>query len=167
MWFLKFLLIVGIPLVMFLVLRPFKFGKNARGEAIIAKVFGGRIIMVLLVFVVSIILTLGFGTVKEGFEGVVVRFDEATGDVKHPGLYWVTPIVFKVVQIDTRLDEEEMTIAAATSDQQDVNMVVAVNYRVDPSAVVFLYSEYQRNFSTVLRKAIEFWAKDSSGHYTP
>jgi len=172
----KFLVVAVIAIVSWMALKPIRFnyrmtpdgaGGMKKSDKLDPTVKGNRIVAVLLFIVIAIIVVQGFGTIKQGYEGVVVKLDRATGDVKGPGLYWVTPIVYKVVSIDTRLDERERTIEAATSDQQDVAMKVTINYRVDPAQVVFLYSEYQRNYDSIIDKAIDQWAKDSSGHYTP
>jgi len=164
--FLKFIIILaGVGLVWWIT-KPVKFTTKPDGTPVAKpRVFG--IVTEVIFIIAAIVITSGFGTVKEGFEGVVVRFDRATGEVKHPGLYWITPMVFKIVAIDTRIQEDEMQIAAATSTQQDVTMNVSYNYRINPAFVVALYSEYQRDYSSVLAKAIEHWAKDSSGHFTP
>jgi len=168
MWLLKLLVIIGLPVIAFVILRPFRFAKNAAGEAIVSKVFGGRVALVCLILALGIVISMGFGTVKEGFVGVVTTFDRATGTVKDPGLYWVTPIRDRVIATNTQITSETMKIAAATSTQQDVTMDVTVNYKVIPSMALDLYKEYRGGYvAEVLRPALEFWAKDASGHYAP
>jgi len=162
MWFIKFL-IVAVPTVVVLFSVGLRFDK-ATGTA---KVRPSGLVGTALVCILMFVVVSGFGTIKQGFSGVVTTFDRATGAVKTPGLYWVVPIRDAVIPVDTRLYEEPMTIEAATSDQQDVTMKVSINYRVRPSSAVYLFSEYQRDYSGVLRDAMEFWSKNAAGHYTP
>ena len=63
---------------------------------------------------------------------------EPTGKVYDEGWYWVTPFVKKVVNFDLKSQLNVVLASAASSDLQDVEMELAVQYRIEGNDIINL-----------------------------
>lgn len=100
----------------------------------------------------ALIVTLVFGSwfqVDQGDRGVVLRNGKIV-DVAEPGLGFKIPLIDHVAPISVRDhtisfggDEYSSPLEAYSYDQQPATLKVSITYRVPPSEVAELYSEYQ------------------------
>lgn len=94
-------------------------------QKLIAAVIGA-----LLIIIVAI---LSYTTVDAGHYGVVKRFGAVTGTTFAPGLHFKTPFVDTVDHVDVRLASVNADVAAGSRDQQEVRVVLAMQYFLNPS----------------------------------
>lgn len=87
----------------------------------------GEILLTILALIV-LFFVLCFRTVDAGQVGVVTRFGEVNREI-NSGIAVKLPWPFeKLYKLDTRTQKEEQDASAATSDLQDVNAKIALNY---------------------------------------
>lgn len=121
----------------------------------------GILFLILLSFVFG-----SFGTIGAGERGVKTRFSKVVGVVE-PGLYFKTPFIESVSSIDVQTQKEQTDASAASSDLQDVNTTVAVNYNVDAGKVADLYTNIGEDYSSrVIDPAIQEVVKAVTAKYT-
>ena len=78
--------------------------------------------------------------VKAGNVGVVVTFGNVSPVPLEEGLHLVNPLA-DIVQVDIKLHVHEAVYRAASSDQQNVDIKMKLNFRPSPHAVPKLYKE--------------------------
>lgn len=108
------------------------FGLNAnaiRGGGFIAVAF------------VVLTLWLGYFTVPQGHEAIVVRFRKAQYSVG-PGLHFKVPFIDDVVLFDMREVVNRENVNAATSDRLATTAIVSTNWRIKPGAAMEFYNRY-------------------------
>ncbi|HAR38987.1 MAG TPA: membrane protease subunit, stomatin/prohibitin, partial [Porphyromonadaceae bacterium] len=76
-----------------------------------------------------------FAFIGPGHRGVEVVKGRVTGTVFPEGWYFYNSITKDIVVFDTRTHTDEADADAASNDQQDVKVKVAVTYRINPDAV--------------------------------
>lgn len=69
-----------------------------------------------------------YTSISAGHIGVVRHFGAVTGKTFVPGLHWKIPIVETVEVIDVRLSSVDAKVNAGSRDQQEVGVVVSVQY---------------------------------------
>lgn len=88
-------------------------------------------------------LALGsFYTVDQGEVGVLLRYGQVVS-VSQPGLHWKTPLVEDVETISARTERQPYKTSAYSKDIQAADLVVVVNYRLDPSRAQEVYASYR------------------------
>jgi len=96
----------------------------------------GKSSIVIFCVVAFIFLISGpFVVISPGERGVVVNRGKVTGQVYDEGWYFYNSLTKDIVQFDTRSKLNTEKIAAASEDLQDVNMEIAVQYRISPDNV--------------------------------
>lgn len=116
-------------------------------------------------FILTIILGF-FGTVGAGERGVKTRFNNIVGTLQ-PGLYFKMPWIEKVTKIDVQTQKVTQDATAASSDLQDVETTIAVNYNIDPSKVAQIYQNVGEDYQDVIiDPAIQETIKASTANYT-
>ncbi len=88
----------------------------------------------------------GMGTLPAGSVGVVTQFGAVTGETKQPGLYFVTPFIQGVEEMDVQLHKHVVKASAASRDMQNAYTEVAVNFNLDPAHAVETYSTMRRDY---------------------
>lgn len=95
-----------------------------------------------------------FYTIQEGHKGVVLKFNKLSS-VEDPGLNFKVPFMTKVVEVDTRTENNSVKVVAGTNDLQNVSTTVAVNYHLNSNAVGEIYSKIGlANIEPVISKRI-------------
>ena len=112
----------------------------------------------LLTILIVIVLAGSFGTIAAGQRGIKTTFSAVSGTVE-PGLYVKIPFIQKVTEMDvqthTLVATQEAPMSAASADQQDVYIALAVNYKVLPSAVSEIYTQYGSDINIYYAKIVE------------
>ncbi len=116
-----------------------------------------KIIKWVIIGILALIIILGsFFTVSAGELGIKTRVGKVVG-VSEPGLHIKAPIFEHVTKINVRtqvvknehyLNEKgevisDNALSAASKDLQDVNVSTVVNYRIDQSKVMEVYTSYR------------------------
>ncbi|MBI3940906.1 MAG: prohibitin family protein [Acidobacteria bacterium] len=87
-----------------------------------------------------------FGTIGAGERGILLRFSAVTGRVYGEGLYFIWPIMERVVKVDIKLQKEQVPATAASKDLQTVSSDVALNFHINPEKVALIYQEVGLDF---------------------
>ena len=97
------------------------------------------IIWGIVIFLSVVMLFLSIYTIPAGYRGVVLTFGKPSEVATGEGINFKIPIVQSVVKMDTRTQKYEADLTAASSDLQDVNTKIAINYHLNPESVVEIY----------------------------
>lgn len=143
MEWLKFILIVVILATSSLF--TFWPRKTDRGGTVPQFRLNGMIIGILLLLG-AILLILSCGTVDSGHRGVVRSFKAVTERTLGEGLYFVTPFVQDVVEMNVQTTAYHTPAAAASKDLQDVSTEVTLNYRLNPSEVNQTFQSLRKDY---------------------
>jgi prohibitin 2 len=100
----------------------------------------------LLLIICAIGVIVSVGTVDAGFRGVVLRFGAVTERTVGEGLYFITPGMDTVEQVNVQNQIYETPVNGASRDLQDVQAIVAVNYRVNPTEVNRVYQNLRQDY---------------------
>jgi prohibitin 2 len=82
-----------------------------------------------------------FATVGAGERGVVMKFGNVQNQELDEGLHFKLPIVTTVKNLTVRVQKTDVQAQAASSDLQDVNVNVAVNWHIDPVQVSEIFQQ--------------------------
>jgi regulator of protease activity HflC (stomatin/prohibitin superfamily) len=110
----------------------------------------GKILTIVGVLAIVIGLFLqSFMIVPAGNRGVLMRFGKVEGS-KSEGLNMRLPFIedVELMSVRTQLYESEAT--AASKDLQDVTAKIAINYRIDPARVGYIYQTIGMNYIDVI-----------------
>lgn len=121
-----------------------------------------------VVVVIGVILFFGsFKTIKSGEVGIKTRFGKVVNTQMNEGINFKVPFIEKIVKMNIRVQKIEIDTTSASKDLQDVNMKIAVNYRVNADRATNLYKNVGTNFQeTILQPAIHESIKAVTSKYT-
>ena len=97
-------------------------------------------IVIIVVFDQSIVI------VQAGHRGVVLYLGAVENRVLGEGVHFVTPFVEQVVTMEVRTQKFQAEATAASNDLQEVQSVIAVNYRIDPQQTNEIYQKLGVNY---------------------
>lgn len=125
------------------------------------KIFG-----VVGALLVVLVMLFSFWTVVDvGERGVVVGFGKVKETLSE-GFHFVNPL-YHVYTFNIRNNKYETTASSASSDIQQAQISVAVNYNVDESKVADIYSTYGEDYiNKIFTQNIQEAVKSSSAKYT-
>lgn len=144
------------------------FEKDKYGEMILTKK-GVKIITISsIIFLIFIIFLFGsFRTIKSGEVGIKVRFGKVISSQMNDGINFKVPLIEKIVKMNIQVQKTEVEVLSASKDLQDVNMKLAVNYKVDGTKATELYKNIGTNYNqVVLQPAIQESIKAVTSQYT-
>lgn len=122
---------------------------------------GGILITIFLFFLLC------FRTVGAGEVGVVTRFGEVDRIAESGILIKLPWPVERVHKMETRVQKEEQDATAATSDLQDVNGKLALNFALDNATALRVYKELGKDYKErVIIPAVQESFKASTAQYT-
>lgn len=121
--------------------------------------------------VVAIIIVIlifgGFRTIKSGQVGIKTRFGKVINTQMDEGVNFKLPFIEKIVKMNIQVQKVELDTTSASKDLQDVNMKLAVNYRVDGKKAIKLYKNVGTKYEEViLQPAIQESIKAITSYYT-
>lgn len=133
------------------------------------KIFkSGKLFLILGVVFIAIVLCFSsVTTINTGEVGIRVRFGKVVNSSTSEGINFRLPIVERIEKMNVKVQKIELDAASASRDLQDVNMSLAVNYRVDSESARELYKTVGSNYKdTVLEPAIKESIKSVISEYT-
>lgn len=105
----------------------------------------------LFLFIVVGIVALGsWGIVPAGSRGVVLDLGRVTGEIKSEGFYMKVPFVISVVNMDVRVQKEQVQTQAASKDLQTVSTTVSLNLSLAPDKCASVYQNIGRDYLSVI-----------------
>jgi prohibitin 2 len=99
------------------------------------------IIVIIFVMFQSVVI------VEAGHRGVVLYLGAVENRVLPEGVHFVVPFAEKVIQMEVRTQKFQAESSAASNDLQEVETVIALNYRLDPNQVNKLYQLIGENYA--------------------
>jgi regulator of protease activity HflC (stomatin/prohibitin superfamily) len=127
-----------------------------------------KIIVIVGACILVLMLLLGsFRTIKSGEVGIKVRFGKVVNSKLHDGVNFKAPFIEKIVKMNVQVQKVEVETSSASRDLQDVNMMLAVNYRIDSKKATELYKNVGTKYEeVVLQPAIQESIKAVTSKYT-
>lgn len=126
-----------------------------------------KIIAGICAVVVILLLVGSFRIIKSGQVGIKVRLGKVVNSNTHDGVNFKIPIVENIVKMNVQVQKVEVETTSASKDLQDVNMKLAVNYRIDAKEATSLYKNVGTKYETVvLEPAIQESIKAVTSKYT-
>jgi len=102
-----------------------------------------------------------------GERGVVLNFGAVQDLVLGEGLHFKIPVVQSVVPMDVKIQKAMTDAASSSSDLQDVDLSVALNYHIIPDKANFVYQTIGIQFKErIIDPAIQEVMKAVSARYT-
>jgi regulator of protease activity HflC (stomatin/prohibitin superfamily) len=134
-----------------------------KGVRTIAKwIFGGLAVIILLTIVSWTIVPIGAGN-----RGVLTQFGKPIG-VFDSGLNFKAPVIQGVIVMSIQTLKYEAHASAASKDLQDVSTAVALNYHLDGSKVMELYTNVGTNDiieATLIQPAVQESVKATTAEF--
>src|SRR6266498_3914266 len=95
--------------------------------------------VVITVIIIIVVMFESVVTVQAGYRGVVLYLGAVEDRVLGEGLHFIVPFAEQVVQMEVRTQKFQAEASAASKDLQEVQTVIALNYRIDPQQVNKIY----------------------------
>ena len=127
-----------------------------------------KVIIGIIVGIFSIILICSsFTTIKSGEVGIRVRFGKVVESSTHEGINFKLPFIDKIEKQNVKVQKISVVTSSSSKDLQEVDMSIAVNYRIDNKEAISLYKNVGHNYtSVILEPAIEESVKAVTSKYT-
>ncbi len=105
--------------------------------------------------------------VPAGERGVLLRWGGVQGTILGEGIHLVNPISDSVVNMNIKVQKDEINTEAASKDLQIVSATIATNYHLNPEKVNEIYKNVGINYlETVLMPSVEESVKSATAKYT-
>lgn len=128
-------------------------------------VFKTVIIVIVGLIILSAISGI-FYTVPAGYRGVLLTFGRPDPNSKEEGLGFKVPFAQKVVDLEVRTQKDEVVADSSSSDLQDVQTTVALNYHVSPKYAPLLYTKVGMDYrDRIILPAIQESVKAGTAQY--
>ena len=123
--------------------------------------------IITIIIIVTILLASSVTTIKSGEVGVRVRFGKVISESTHEGINFQIPFIEKIDKMNIKVQKSEVTTNSSSKDLQDVDMSIAVLFRIDDKKAVDLYKTVGTNYeSIILTPAIQESIKAVTSKYT-
>ncbi|WP_190809431.1 prohibitin family protein [Flagellimonas sp. S3867] len=123
-------------------------------------------------FIIGALITLLFAfkpwvQIGAGERGVVQNFGAVQENVLNEGIHFKIPIVQTVILMDVKIQKAMTDAASSSSDLQDVDLSVALNYHIIPNKANLVYQTIGVKFKErIIDPAIQEVMKAVSARYT-
>jgi len=129
----------------------------------------GLIVVVLFAIIGLGALVSSIISIEPGFVGIV--FDKQTRDISpiplHPGWSFVKPFTVQVIELETRIQKEQVKAGAASKDLQAASTDVALNYRIAPESAPWIFENIGLDYKArIIDPAIQESVKAATATYT-
>lgn len=126
-----------------------------------------RYLIILGVLVVLLFVFKPWVQVGAGQRGIVQNFGAVQDKVLSEGIHFKMPVVQTVILMDVKIQKVLTDASSSSSDLQDVDMSVALNYHVIPDAANLVYQTIGLQFKErIIDPAIQEVMKAVSARYT-
>ena len=102
---------------------------------------------VITAIVIIVVLAESIVIVEAGHRGVVLYLGAVENRVLGEGVHFIIPFAEQVVQMEVRTQKFQADATAASHDLQEVQSVIALNYRIDPQQVNIVYQALGVNYA--------------------
>jgi regulator of protease activity HflC (stomatin/prohibitin superfamily) len=101
---------------------------------------------VITVIIIIVVLAESIAIVEAGHRGVVLYLGAVENRVLGEGVHFILPFAEQVVQMEVRTQKFQADSSAASKDLQEVQTVIALNYRIDPQQTNKIYQLLGANY---------------------
>lgn len=120
--------------------------------------------------IIALIVFFGsWRVVKPGEQGIKVTLGHVQDGTLSPGFHFKLPLLTTIHRVSTQTQTDHDKLPAASSDLQDVEIEVVVNWHVNPNSVANIQIQYQglENYTTaVVGPMVRDAVKATSAKYT-
>ena len=102
---------------------------------------------VITVIIIIVIMAESVVIVEAGHRGVVLYLGAVENRVLGEGVHFIVPFAEQVVQMEVRTQKFQAEATAASNDLQEVQTVIALNYRIDPAQANTIYQVLGVNYA--------------------
>jgi prohibitin 2 len=102
---------------------------------------------VITIIVIIVILNESIVIVEAGHRGVVLYLGAVENRVLGEGVHFIAPFLEQVVPMEVRTQKFQAEASAASNDLQEVQTVIALNYRIDPTEANKIYQILGVNYA--------------------
>lgn len=126
-----------------------------------------KILLIVGVLLVLLFVFKPWVQVGAGERGIVQNFGAVQDEVLNEGLHFKIPVVQTVILMDVKIQKALTDAASSSSDLQDVDLSVALNYHVIPEKANLVYQTIGIQFKDrIIDPAIQEVMKAVSARYT-
>lgn len=126
-----------------------------------------KYIIISIVALFAFLLLTCFTTIRSGEVGIRVRFGKVLDTPTSEGINFQIPFIEKIEKMNVKVQKTEVTTNSSSKDLQNVDISLAVNYRIDSKQAVDLYRNVGMNYEEIiLEPAIEESIKAVTSKYT-
>jgi regulator of protease activity HflC (stomatin/prohibitin superfamily) len=101
---------------------------------------------VVTIIVIIVIMAESIVIVEAGHRGVVLYLGAVENRVLGEGVHFIAPFLEQVVPMEVRTQKFQAEASAASNDLQEVQTVIALNYRIDPTEANKIYQTLGVNY---------------------
>src|SRR6476659_10053312 len=101
---------------------------------------------VVTIIVIIVIMAESIVIVEAGHRGVVLYLGAVENRVLGEGVHFIAPFLEQVVPMEVRTQKFQAEASAVSNDLQEVQTVIAVNYRIDPTEANKIYQTLGVNY---------------------
>lgn len=111
-----------------------------------------KFLMFPIILCVVLVIRIGFlCRIPEGYVGIILRMEQATGEMAGPGWRLKVPLLVKLAKMETRIqDMDEITTQGELAGKETVSMTLQMKYRINSSMAVSIYKEAGLNYKDKL-----------------
>jgi prohibitin 2 len=102
---------------------------------------------VITAIVIIVVLAESIAIVEAGHRGVILYLGAVENRVLGEGVHFILPFAEQVVQMEVRTQKFQAEATAASNDLQEVQTVIALNYRIDPQLANTVYQVLGVNYA--------------------
>ena len=125
------------------------------------------IIIAIILLGLLIISLSSITTIRSGEVGIRILFGKVSDNTTKEGINVKFPFIEKIEKMNVRVQKIEVSTNSSSKDLQEVNMSLAVNYRIDNKEAVTLYKTVGKSYEeVVLEPAIIESIKAVTSKYT-
>ena len=125
------------------------------------------IIISIIVLVFLILMSASVTTINSGEVGIRVRFGKVVEKKAQEGINFTIPFIEKIEKMNVKVQKTEVKTSSSSKDLQEVDMSIAVNYKIDNDKAIELYKTVGTGYvEVVLEPAIEESIKAVTSKYT-
>lgn len=126
-----------------------------------------RSLIILLVIVLAVFILKPWVQVGAGERGIVQNFGAVQNSVLGEGIHFKIPFMQEVSLMDVKIQKAMTDAASSSSDLQDVDLAVALNYHVIPEKANLVYQTIGMSFKErIIDPAIQEVMKAVTARYT-
>jgi regulator of protease activity HflC (stomatin/prohibitin superfamily) len=143
------------------------FGRDRRIPSLTGRASVLVAAIVIIVIIVGVLAISGFVQVPSGSRGVLLTFGKVEDKILQTGLNLKMPFAQTVVFMNVQIQKAESTESTATKDLQEISTTIAVNFRLNPSAVNQIYRDLRSDYVVrVIKPNIEESLKATTAQFT-